>query len=521
MKSRWNLLLQNMFLFFCGSIFSSSFISQNVSFMGEVTINDSCFVSNDPFIQNLTALGTINIEGKIDFLVENNQDNVLTIGSQNKNFQIFIKDLPIYSSPKKFLSLDADGRMGVRDSVDFFRMHNNVDFQADFETVLVNEIDTNNDTLVIQNVNNAENPIDILIGNPAANIFLIGDNIYINASIDSHNAQIIFQKPVLVNKDLLTKTLLVNGVTILESFYPQKDIKFLSNSGLINNINSNQTISLKGKVIFKNQLVLAESLLWESLQAAQPGSFPYLTLNGNNQVAYADSSFSLNFGKNIAVNNFTVENLYTSDSKQCLVGNTGDIFLTVAKEVSINQPLLISAPAVFLQGVLFFDTLQIGNVATFNKLKFSNIPANGWLHSCKASQFVIDSSINMIKMNKDNLSIFTNFFLGYAVLEKNSADNSLSLKILKTATVPATVERRSLESGSYEPYIDILLDKTSDMSDLSIFGLGLAQVIHMYQELADIRNQYDSLMVEKKQLKQAYIEKKEKLVFLKKIIKGI
>jgi hypothetical protein len=261
MKSKWDLLLKNMFLFFCGSIFSSSFISQNVSFMGEVTINDSCFVSNDALIQNLTALGTINIGGKIDFLVENNQDNVLTIGSQNKNFQIFIKDLPICSLPKKFLSLDADGRVGVIDSIDFCQTRNNVASQADFQSVVVNEINTNNDMFVIQNLNNAGAPIDILIGNPAANIFLIGANIYVNAPIDSHNGKIVFQKPIVVNKDLFIESLLVNGVTILESFYPKKDVNFVSSSGVINTINNDQTISLKGKVIFANQLVLTGSLL--------------------------------------------------------------------------------------------------------------------------------------------------------------------------------------------------------------------------------------------------------------------
>lgn len=517
MKSRWNLLLKNMFLFFYGSMFSSSFISQNVSFRGEVTINNSCFANNDALIKNLTALGTINIGGKIDFLVENNQDNFLTIGSQNKNFQIFIKDLPSCSSPKKFLSLNSNGQVGVRDSIDFFQTRNNVASQADFQSVIVNEINTNNDTFVIQNINNAEAPIDILIGNPAANIFLIGTNIYVNAPIDSHNGQIVFQKPVVVNKDLLIESLFVNGLTILQSFYPEKDINFVSNSGVINTINSDQIISLKGKVIFVNQLVLTGSLLWEKLQAPQSGSFPYLTLDENNRVAYTDSSFSLNFSKNIAVNNLTVNNLYAGDSKQCLIGNTGDVVFIANKQVTIDGPLLIDASTIIAEGVLFFDKLQIGNFPTFKKLKFANIPQNGWTLVCKTSQFVIDSSINIVKMNKDNLSIFTNFFLGYAVLEKNSADNSLSLRVLKTATVPASVERRLLAREEYESYIDIESEKISDMTDLSVFGLGLVQVIDMYRELADIKNEYDSLMIEKKQLKQAYIEKKEKLASLKKL----
>lgn len=240
-------------------------------------------------------------------------------------------------------------------------------------------------------------------------------------------------------------------------------------------------------------------------------------MNGNNQVAYADTSFSLNFSKNIAVNNLTVNNLYTGDSKQCLIGNTGDVVFIANKQVTIDGPLLIDASTIIAEGVLFFDKLQIGNFPTFKKLKFANIPQNGWTLTCKTSQFVIDSSINIVKMNKDNLSIFTNFFLGYAVLEKNSTDNSLSLRVLKTATVPASVERRLLAREEYESYIDIESEKISDMTDLSVFGLGLVQVIDMYRELADIKNEYDSLMIEKKQLKQAYIEKKEKLASLKKL----
>ncbi len=510
-----------MLLLFFGSIFSSSFISRNVLFKGEVTINDSCFVSNDVFIQNLTGLGSINIGGKIDFLVESNQNNSLTIGSQNKNFQIFIKDLPICSSPKKFLSLSSNGQVGVRDGIDFSQTRN-VASAADFQSVLVNEINTDNDTLVIQNVNNAEIPIDILIGNPSSDIFLIGANIYINTPIDSHNAEIVFQKPVVVEKDLLIKSLLVNDLTILGSFYPKKDVNFLFGSGVINTINSDQTILLKGKVLFANQLILTENLLWEDLQAEQSGSFPYLTLNGDNQVAYTDSSFSINFSKNLVVNNLTVNNLYTSDSRQCLLGNTGDIILTVGKKVTIDNPLLISAPTVFLEEVLFFDEIQIDNIATFKKLKFANIPENGWTLTCKTSQFVIDSSINIVKMNKDYFSIFTYFFLGYAVLEKNSLDNSSSLRVFKTAAAPVNTERRSLARGSYELYKDIIgSEKIADMSDLSIFGLGLAQVIDIYRELADIRNEYDSLLIEKKKLKQIYVEKKEKLASLKNYKRNI
>lgn len=517
MKSRWNFLLKNIFLFFCETMFSSSFISQNVLFKGEVTINDSCFVSNDGLIQNLTALGTINIGGKIDFLVENNQDNILIIGSQNKNFQIFIKDLPSCSSPKKFLSLNSNRQVGVRDSIDFSQTRNNVVSQADFQSVIVNEINTNNDTLVIQNINNTETPIDILIGNPAANIFLIGTNIYVNAPIDSHNGKIVFQKPVVVNKDLLIDSLFVNDLTIIQSFYPEKDINFVSSSGVINTINNDQIISLKGKVVFANQLVLTGSFLWEKLPVPQAGSFLYLILNGNNRVACIDSSFSLDFSKNIVVNNLTVNNLYTGDLKQCSIGNIGDVVFTPNKQVIIGEPLSIDASTIMAEGILFFDKLQIiGSSSTFKKLKFANIPQNEFTLTCNTSEFVIDSSIDIVEMNKDNLSIFTNFFLGYAVLEKNSADNSLCLRVLKTAAIPVTAERRLLVREAYEPYIDIELEKISDMMDLSVFGLGLARVIDMYRELAEIRNEYDALMIEKKQLKQTYIEKKEKLVSLKK-----
>ena len=164
----------------------------------------------------------------------------------------------------------------------------------------------------------------------------------------------------------MTKSLLVSDLTILGSFYPEKDVNFLFGSGVINTINIDQTILLKGKVLFANQLILIGSLLCDDLQAEQSGSFPYLTLNSDNQVAYTDNSFSLNFSKNLVVNNLTVNNLYTSDSRRCLLGNTGDIILTVEKKITIqnifeSNNILVNASS--LSGNIFFapSLFTIGN----------------------------------------------------------------------------------------------------------------------------------------------------------------
>ncbi len=502
------------------SFLASSFLTRDMIFKGEVEVKDNFSAEEAAIsITHLSTNGNSDFSGEVYLATGQNSQGKIEIGSIEKNIPFFIKSLPVCAFPKLFLCIDETGKIATKETFSFdqrlLRLENTIYFDA----VLVNDIRAIDSQLLIDNKDKDGNPVDIIIGDPNSTIFFSASSVFFNADLDSHDSAISFIKPVLLKNDFTLDALKSDTCLIEGRLYAGSAPTFRTNLLTFSKIDPKHTVFLNSSVVFDSDVFLHNGLSFVDMNPSEIDSYFCLSVEDKTNQLVKNDQELLFRGNQINVNSIFADSVYTNlnNASQCIIGNESDVNIKSDNDFMFTSPITIDVKNVLNKGIYFSFVTQ--NESLFSqKMTFANIPKNGFsLRVNVDKNFIIDSSVDTILMDKDNFTITTSFYLGYAVLEKNTADNSFVLKILKTSSISSDLYKNRMLN--LPDQITLFSKDLNSLSDLSLISLGIAQVSFLYNELAAIKDQLQLIFNEKRLLLSVLAQKKEELAYVKKLAK--
>lgn len=498
------------FLFFFQSN-TIDFVSKNILIDENAIVKDCFFLVVPASFYNLFVRGNVNLAGNIHFMPNHNAENVLKIGNITRNFPLFLLNVP-HSSLNKYLCIDTDGKIFAKETTSLFFKKLRSETKI-FSIVLANEVSSQGN-LLINNKNEQASFIDIVIGNGAGDINLIGSSIFFNGIIESHDDHINLLKDISFSSDLDVNDLEVSQFQVLDTIMISGPVLIQLDAGIIESFLVKNKCYLSGLVNFEKPVIFFGSQCYfQNVPVATDSKNSYIVVDRKNegQISQIANLTEISFNE-VATNEVILSDL---NLNKCTLGVDSKTVQFKANKLNVQVPLTLDVSAIKANSILILDYIQFVDDASpiFKTFYCQDIPRNAYSLAIKINRsLTIDSSIDDIFLF-NNTDKKTSFFLGYAVLIEDPNDpSSYQVKILSSASLIPTGEDK--KNISMKPREFFNLDYSS-LSDTSLIALEISQALYIYEKIAMTKKAINQASKREYFFKEKYKKNVRKLESLK------